>query len=211
MSSDVVNIYDFVSISGYDLDEASPERDCFEVDDDGASSLSSDTRKYPEHVLERESIFDFAQYDSTIHAAHLNWTIKGTDEDSVGNVIPLPSSVYQLFDNNLNRRRMPLISIEPLSDASSLGEPVINRGVTYHDVNVRVHFFPSIEAQRQIPGLKAGAVQHSSGIYDVTIQKREAAEFIKQIGLRHRYTQYAWSHAKLPPDDFWQTRVLPFE
>lgn len=138
---DEVNLSSLVKVSDYQPRD-SPNRDAFLFEEQDLSSWgSSATGKFSMQDLTHESIFNVEKYESTIHAAHLNARIKGTSQDSVGKLIPLPAAIHHLFDYNLNRMRKPLISLETLSSVDSLGQPVMHEGVVYQPVQLRVHFY----------------------------------------------------------------------
>mmetsp|Transcript_8863 Transcript_8863/g.27263 ORF Transcript_8863/g.27263 Transcript_8863/m.27263 type:complete len:427 (+) Transcript_8863:210-1490(+) len=207
-SNDDVDPENLITTSDYDRN-VSPTRDDdfegFEVDTESGSTA---TKNCPEHVQKRECIFDPKKCGGKVHEAHVNPDLKMTkkkkkdvkdgvleveEEDSKGNVIPLPSDVHQLFDDNLSVLGMPLISIDPLTKVGDLGTGDWENGDFFQEVKVRVYFYPDERAQRFISGLRHGNIQVSQGVYDVTIHKRMAAEFIKQAKKRHDETQAKWS------------------
>ena len=207
-SNDNVDSEDLIKTSDYDQSISPARDDDFEGFEVETESRSTATKNCPEHVQKRECIFDPKKCGGKVHEAHVNADLKMTkkkkkdvndgvleveEEDSKGNVIPLPAPVHTLFDSNTSGADMPLISIDPLTKVEELGTGVWENGDCFQEVKVRVYFYPDERAQRFISGLRHGSIQVTGGVYEVTIHKRMAAEFIKQAKKRHDETQEKWS------------------
>jgi len=194
-ADEVVDPEAFMRTSDYDRN-TSPQRDNFDVDRDDTQSHGSATKNCPDHVQRRECIFDPQKCSGKMHAAHINAKIKNTKADSEGNIIPLPADVHQAFDDNLSALGIPLFSIEPRTTVEELGTGVSESGDFFQDVKVRVHFFPHPGVRQYIQALRTGAMHISDGVYELTIGKRDAKEFIKQASQRHADTLLQWSEGR---------------
>jgi len=171
----------------------SPKRDTFDIDRDDTQSHSSATINCPDYVQRHECIFDPLKCGGKVHAAHINAKLKKTQADSNGNLIPLPASVHTIFDSNTSGADMPLFSIEPVTKVEELVPGDLDHDEYFQKVTVRVHFFPDSRALLYIETLRNGARQVRSGVYELTIAKRNADEFIKQATRRHEYTLVQWA------------------
>ena len=188
ITGESIDILSLRRVFAHHHDQASsqPDRlrfDCIEADEHSAATTVLDAEE-----IARESVVDPSMTRLKFEKCHIDSSITGTESDTTGNHIPLPSDWHDLFDANTSDNVASISIVAAVEEKGAAQSESDGRA----PVIVHVYFDPfSPDAPQRATQLRAASMVRPN-VFAVTVWKEQAPVFVANLQKRHDAVVQHW-------------------